>query len=108
MDLKDLKIMNNVKLDYLKQNGLTGKRNEIINEILEDEACFFKLEEENAMIVLKEIGIEQDCLKNVYKELISSDNYYKLISEKKINPDDEEVIIKYKLYSSDVFNKRSN
>ena len=104
MNLADLRIMNDTKLDYLKQIGKSGKRNEIIKEILEDEACFFKIEEENAMIILKEIGVDKDCLIKVYKELISSDNYYKLINEKKINPNDEEIIIKYRLYNSDIFN----
>ena len=93
--------MNDTMILYLKKMGKSSKRNEIINIILKDDSCFFKMNKEDAHIILEDIGIEKDKVNLIYSNLTSSDNYYKLQKEGKINENDDDIILKYKNYEYD-------
>ena len=107
MQLHDIRLMNDTMILYLKKMGKSSKRNEIINNILNDDSCFFKMNKEDAHIILEDIGIEKDKINLIYSNLISSDNYYKLQKEGKINENDEDIILKYKSYKYDELFKQS-
>lgn len=105
--LKQLKIMNDTMILYLKKLGLNCKRNEIIKQILKDEACFFKLDKNDAYIILEDIGIANDKVESIYSKLISSDEFYILLKNNKIKENDFELKIKYKIYDTEnIFKKR--
>ena len=55
--IQQVKLMNETTILYLKKLGKSTKRNEIVNNILEDEACFFKINKNDAYIILKDIGV---------------------------------------------------
>ena len=101
MRLQDIRLMNDTMILYLKKMGKSSKRNEIINIILKDDSCFFKMNKEDAHIILEDIGIEKDKVNLIYSNLTSSDNYYKLQKEGKINENDDDIILKYKNYEYD-------
>lgn len=98
--LNDIKLMNQTMIVYLKKMGISTKRNEIINQIFNDEACFFKMNREDAYIILKDVGIKEN-IDAVYSDLISNDVFYDLYKKGKIEKDNEEIIIKYKIYDND-------
>ena len=108
--LEELKIINDANILYLKKINKNCQRNEVIKKILEDETCFFKMNKEDACLVLKEIGISEDELDSIYNKLASSDEYHRLIECNKINANDEEILIKYPTYNpDDIFkNKKRN
>ena len=57
--------------------------------------------------ILQKVGVKQDKLEDVYKKLISKNVYYDLLNKGKINPDDDNLIVKYDSYSpDDLFKKR--
>lgn len=100
-----IQIMNNVRINYLKKMNLEITRNEIISKILEDKACFFKINKHDAFIILKDIGIKEDELNYIYDKLISKNEYYELKQRGIIDENDDELVIKYKEYNSeDLFN----
>lgn len=106
--INELKIMNDTMIVYLKKIGMNCKRNEIISNILKDEACFFKLEKEDACIILQDIGIDTEHIEETYSKLTSSSTFYDLLNNKKINENDTELKIKYKTYEADdLFKKKS-
>lgn len=105
--LNEVRIMNDTMLLYLKKLGMDYRRNEIIKKILEDESCFFKMDKNDAYIVLRDVGIENDNIDNVYSNLISNDMYYELYKSGKINENDSELVIKYDIYDEkNLFKKR--
>lgn len=109
IQLKELKIMNDTTIVYLKKMGKSCRRNEIIKKILNDDACFFKMEKEDAYIILEDIGVGKDKLKEIYLKLTSSDIYYNLLKNKKIKENDEELKINYKVYDyNDIFKKKNS
>lgn len=95
--LNELKIMNDTMILYLKKLGANYERNNIINKILNDETCFFKMSKEDAVLILNDIGI-QDNIENIYSKLISSDLFYELYKKGKINLDNNEFVIAYPIY----------
>ena len=50
--IDELKVMNYSIIDCLKVKGISIKKNDLIKEILKDEACFFKMKKEEAMNLL--------------------------------------------------------
>lgn len=48
------------------------KKYKLIEKILSDDECFFKIEIEYAYAILRDLGIKEDQLKNIYLELIDS------------------------------------
>lgn len=51
MNIKELRLMNDTTILYLKNTKQDYRRNIIIGKILEDEACFFKMEQDDACII---------------------------------------------------------
>ncbi len=103
--IDEIKIMNETTIAYLKKMGQNIERNEIINEILKDEACFFKMDKEDAIMILISIGISAEKVEQTYSDLVSSEEYYSLYQNGKIDENDENFKIKYKKYDSkDLFN----
>lgn len=99
--LQEIKLMNESMILYLKKIGKNTQRNEIISKILKDDTCFFKINKDDAYIILQDIGIAKDKIDLLYSNLISNDNYYYLQKAGKIKDDDEDIIIKYKNYEYD-------
>lgn len=104
--LQQVKLMNESMILYLKKIGKNSKRNEIISKILKDDACFFKMNKNDACVILDDIGISKEKVQSIYSELTSSDYYYYLQKIGKIK--DEEAIVKYKNYDcNDLFNNKN-
>ena len=103
INVEDLKLLNKSKLEYLKKVGGDYNYNQIISEILEDKACFFKIQKKDATNILKHIGIQADKIDETYTGLTSIDEFYYLIKCGYIKADDVNLIIKYKMYDNDVF-----
>lgn len=101
--IDELKIMNYSIIDCLKVKGISVKKNELIKEILKDEACFFKMEKEEAFVILKNLKVSDDMLKDTYKELTNKQEFYRLYNYGKINENDENLKIKYEIYNNNLF-----
>lgn len=97
--LQEIKLMNETMIVYLKKTGQSSKRNEIISNILKDDACFFKINKDDAFMILEDVGISKDKINNIYLNLISSDTYYYLKEIGKINENDKNILVKYKNYN---------
>ena len=107
VQIDELKIMNYTMINYLKKLGMDAKRNEIIQEIFKDDACFFKMSKNDALLILNEVGVKEN-IEEIYSNLISSDTFYNLYDNGKIDEKDPDVIIKYKIYDCDnLFNKQN-
>ncbi len=74
MKLDDIKLMNDTMIKYLESMGKSTERNEIIKHILEDDDCFRKLSKEDAVIVLRDVGISDEKIDVVYLNLVSINN----------------------------------
>lgn len=90
-----IKVMNEATLRALKEKNGDYSKNKKIKEILEDEACFFKMSKEAAFSVLFYSGVNTDKLEETYKKVIAKDRFDRLVTAGKINIDDEKLIIKY-------------
>lgn len=101
--LKEIELMNETMIAYLKQLGISSQRNEIIKQLLEDEACFFKMEKEDAYMILKEVGVSNH-IEEIYTSLISREEFYHLQQSGKINETDD-LKIQYEPYK-DIFQKK--
>ena len=97
--LNEIKIMNDTMIVYLKKMGVNYQRNEIINKIFADDACFFKMPKEDALLILDTVGVK-DNIEEIYSDLVSRDIYYDLYQKGKINENDKELVIKYEIYDS--------
>ncbi len=108
--LSELRLINDSNILYLKKINKSYKRNEIIKNILNDETCFFKMNKNDAYMVLQDIGILDNQIDTIYKKLISSDEFYNLYKYKKIDLNNKEILIKYPIYNSDDLfkNKKNN
>ncbi|MCR5145804.1 MAG: hypothetical protein K6B70_00415 [Clostridia bacterium] len=104
--IDELKVMNYSIIDCLKVKGISVKKNELIKEILKDEACFFKMEKEEAFVVLKNLKVSDDMLEETYKELTSKQEFYKLYNDGKINEKDKDLKIKYEIYNNNLFKSK--
>ncbi len=99
--LSELRLINDSNIIYLKKINRSYKRNEIIKNILNDETCFFKMNKNDAYMILKDIGILDNQIDTIYQKLISSDEFYNLYNCKKIDLNDEELIIQYPIHNVD-------
>ena len=99
--LSELKLINDSNILYLKKLNKNYKRNEIIKNILDDEACFFKMNKSDAYIILQDIGILSEQIDIIYQKLTSSDEFYRLFKSKKIDLNDKDILIKYPIYDAD-------
>ena len=55
----------------------------------------------DAYMILKDIGILDNQIDNIYQKLISFDEFYNLYEGKKLDLNDEEILIKYPIYNID-------
>lgn len=101
--IDELKVMNYSIIDCLKVKGISIKKNELIKEILKDEACFFKMEKDEAFVVLKNLKVSDNMLEDTYKDLTSKQEFYKLYNDGKINENDKDLKIKYEIYNNNLF-----
>ncbi|MDR0384168.1 MAG: hypothetical protein LBH47_02495 [Christensenellaceae bacterium] len=69
MTFKELEVMNDARIIYLTKTGKSTQRNQIIKELLFDRALFKKLSKDDAFIVLRDIGIDEGHILNVYESL---------------------------------------
>ena len=106
--IEQIKLMNDTTILYLKSIGESTKRNKIINKILEDETCFFKITKEDAITILEDIGVSKNNIETIYSDLISIDTYYLLQNEGKLKENDNNIKIKYENYSSNTLFNNSN
>ena len=61
-----------IKLNVNDEKNL--KKYKLIQKILKDDKCFFKMKIEYAYSILRDLGIKEQDLKKVYLELINSKN----------------------------------
>ena len=102
-------VMNEAKLKTLKDKNANYDENVKIKKYLEDEAFFFKINKLEAFNILKNVGVRQESLEEVYKKLTSPNIFYNLLNSGKIKSDDMKLVIKYDTYNSDdLFKKRNN
>lgn len=107
-EFKVIIIMNEAMLKLLKDKNSNYDENIKIRKYLEDETIFFKISKKEAYTILKNVGVKQEKLEDVYKKLTSQNMFYDLVNRGKIKKDDKSIIIKYTLYDKeDIFKKRN-
>lgn len=99
--LNELRIINDSNITYLKKLNLDYQKYDIIQNILKDDACFFKITQEEAYILLKDLGIVDSEMDNIYKELISNKYFNNLVASNIIDINDNDLVISYPSYGSD-------
>ena len=104
--LNEIKLMNETLIIYLNKLGMSTKRNEIIKKMLDDDACFFKLDKSDAFIILHDVGVLDKNIDTIYKKLISSDEYYYLKQAGKIDENKDKLKVKYENYNADKLFKK--
>ncbi|MBQ3408371.1 MAG: hypothetical protein IJH12_04105 [Clostridia bacterium] len=67
--IDELKLMNYTKIDYLKALGKDYKKNDLIRQFLKEESCFSKVSKEDALLVLRSIGVSERNLEKTYMEV---------------------------------------
>ena len=72
-NLEQIELMNETMIVYLKKLGKDTKRNDIIREILKDDMLIKKMNKEDAIMILKDVGIGDEKLEEIYSELISKE-----------------------------------
>ena len=70
--------MNEAMLKLLKDRNKDFQENLKIREYLKDEAIFFKITKTTAYAILKNVGVKEKQLENVYKKLTSPNMFYDL------------------------------
>ena len=104
--IDELKVMNYSMIDCLKGKGISVKKNELIKEILKDEACFFKMNKEEALIVLRNLNVSNEMLEETYKKLIDRQEYYRLFNAGKIDVNDKDLKIQYEQWRNSIFEEK--
>lgn len=104
--IDELKVMNYSMIDCLKGKGISVKKNELIKEILKDEACFFKMNKEEALIVLRDLNVSNEMLEETYKKLIDRQEYYRLFNAGKIDVNDKDLKIQYEQCRNSIFEEK--
>lgn len=97
-EFKIIDVMNEAMLKLLKDKNKNYEKNLKIREYLKDKAIFFKINKPTAYAILKNVGVKEEQLENVYKKLTSPNMFYDLLNKGKIKTDDENLIIKYQTY----------
>ncbi len=72
--INDLRLMNDTLINYYKdyepQNEKKLLKHRIIQEILKTEKCFNKMSKEDAIKILKDIGISESNIDSTYNDII--------------------------------------
>lgn len=106
-EFKVIVIMNEAMIEVLKEKNANYDKNTKIGQYLEDEAFFFKISQSNAYEVLKNVGVNEKNLEDVYKKLTSPNSYYDLVNRGKIKGNEDNLVVKYDniISSNDLFKK---
>ena len=101
-------VMNEAMIRTLSQKKENCEENLKIRQYLADEAFFFKKKKKKALQILRNVGIKEENISNVYNKLISQSMYYELLNNGKINNNDSDLIIKYENIKSgeELFKKK--
>ena len=67
-ELRIIDVMNEAMLKVLKEKNADYEKNIMIKNLLKDEAVFFKIDKSKAYEILKNVGVKQEQLENVYKK----------------------------------------
>lgn len=74
--LNDLKIMNDTLINYYSDERRKDEKkvlkHNIIKQVLNTERCFEKITKEEAINILKDLGISEDKLETIYNEVIQN------------------------------------
>ena len=72
------------KLQQLTKNKISNETNtikkqklEIISKIIADDNCFFKMDVDTALSILKDLSFTKNESLEIYKQLLKSENYNK-------------------------------
>ena len=90
ISLKDLKLMNYIKIDCLKELQQDTTRNELVKQILKDDEWINKIKKEDAFIIFKDIGIDEEKFEETYKDLLYESKVKNKVSENLLKEDKEE------------------
>lgn len=90
-----IKIMNEAMIRQKMSKNEDCEKNKKIKEFLGDEALFFKIKKETAINVLTNVGVKEEKLEETYQKLTEKNVYDNLIIKGKINPQDDNLIVKY-------------
>lgn len=72
--IEKLRILNNKLIELNANNEMNLKKYNLIQKILKDDKCFFKMEIDYAYSILRDLKISEKDLKKIYMELIDSKN----------------------------------
>ena len=73
--IKRLKEINSLLIENNFNNDIVLKKQKLIQQILKDDKCFYKINIKTAYAILKDLEIDQKNIKKIYLELIDSKNY---------------------------------
>ena len=93
----EVKLLNKTQMIYLQSIGRNNKINCIIDEVLKDEACFFKMDKSVAIRLLQNLNLSKERIDELYTELISKDLFMDLYNKKIIDINDNKLVIKYEI-----------
>jgi len=72
--IEKLKVLNERLIELNVDNKVNLKKYKCIQKILNEKGCFLKMEIEYAYSILRDLGIQENDLRNVYMELIDIKN----------------------------------
>lgn len=72
--IEKLQILTNKLIQANKNDEKNLQKFKLIEKILSDKHCFLKIDIEYAFAILRDLGIKEENLKNIYKELIDIKN----------------------------------
>ncbi|MCM1370832.1 MAG: hypothetical protein NC181_02950 [Clostridium sp.] len=73
--IEDLRLICSKLVSLNKNNEGNLRKYELIQEILTDNKCFFKIDIKYAYSILRDLGIQEESIKDYYTELIDIKNY---------------------------------
>lgn len=105
-EFKVILVMNEAKMEVLKDKNKNYEEHLKIGEYLKDEAFFFKIDKTRAYEIIQTVGVKQDKVDEVYNKLIMPQKFYELVNRGIIKANDENLIVKYDSFESkDLFKK---
>ena len=75
MVIRELRERNNKLLEENKNNSSIYEKQLLIKKVLNEDKCFFKINIDDAYMILHELGYEEKDFKNIYEQLLDSKNY---------------------------------
>ena len=111
ISLKDLKLMNYTKIDCLKELQQDTTRNELVKQILKDDEWINKIKREDAFIIFKDIGIDEEKFEETYKDLLYENKVKNKVSEnllkedKEANQNEEQIVVTKESFIKKILNK---